>query len=58
MSAGGCPALPELRGIRRGGHLGVAYDRAVDSPLIIRPARVRDVRGWDDLQASACGCMA
>ncbi len=44
MSAGRCPALPELRGIRCGGHLVVAYDRAVDSPLIIRPARVQDVR--------------
>jgi len=36
--------LPELRGIRCGGHLVVAYDRAVGSPLIIRPARVQDVR--------------
>ena len=31
-------------GIRRGEHLVVAYDRAVGSPLIIRPARVQDVR--------------
>jgi hypothetical protein len=44
MPAGGCPALPELRGIRCGGHLAVACDRAVGSPLIIRPARVQDVR--------------
>jgi len=36
--------LPELRGIRCGGHLAVACDRAVGSPLIIRPARVQDVR--------------
>ena len=36
--------MPELRGIRCGGHLVVAYDRAVDSSLIIRPARVQDVR--------------
>jgi hypothetical protein len=35
---------PELRGIRCGGHLAVAYDRAVDSSLIVRPARVQDVR--------------
>jgi ribosomal protein S18 acetylase RimI-like enzyme len=44
MPGSGCPALPELRGIRCGGHLAVACDRAVDSSLIIRPARVRDVR--------------
>lgn len=44
MPAGGCLGLPELRGIRCGDHLVVAYDRAVDSPLIIRPARVQDVR--------------
>ena len=44
MPAAGCPALPKLRGIRCGAHLVLAYDRAVDSPLIIRPARVRDVR--------------
>jgi GNAT superfamily N-acetyltransferase len=31
-------------GIRRDEHLVVAYDRAVGSPLIIRPARVQDVR--------------
>ena len=36
--------MPELRGIRCGGHLAVACDRAVGSPLIIRPARVQDVR--------------
>ena len=44
MPAGGCLALPELRGIRCGGHLVVAYDRAVDSSLVVRPARVQDVR--------------
>jgi L-amino acid N-acyltransferase YncA len=44
MPAGGCPALPGLRGIRWGGHPAVAYDRAVDSSLIVRPARVQDVR--------------
>ena len=31
-------------GIRRDEHLVVAYDRAVGSPLIIRPARVQDIR--------------
>src|SRR5690242_4399244 len=31
-------------GIRRDEHLVVAYDRAVGSPLIVRPARVEDVR--------------
>jgi ribosomal protein S18 acetylase RimI-like enzyme len=36
--------LPELRGIRWGVHLAVAYDRAVGSSLIVRPARVQDVR--------------
>jgi GNAT superfamily N-acetyltransferase len=44
MPAGGCPAWSELRGIRWGGHLAVAYDRAVGSSLIVRPARVQDVR--------------
>jgi hypothetical protein len=44
MPAAGCPALPELRGIRRGGHLATACDLVVDSSLIIRPARVQDVR--------------
>ena len=31
-------------GIRWGGHLAVACDRAVGSSLVVRPARVRDVR--------------
>jgi GNAT superfamily N-acetyltransferase len=44
MPAAGCPALPELREIRWGGHLAVACDLVVDSSLIIRPARVQDVR--------------
>jgi hypothetical protein len=44
MPAGGCPALPELRGIRWGEHLAVAYDLVVDYSLIVRPARVQDVR--------------
>lgn len=44
MPAGGCPALPGLWETRWGGHLAVAYDRAVDSSLIVRPARVQDVR--------------
>jgi hypothetical protein len=44
MTAGGCPALPELRGIRWGEHLSVAYDLVVGSSLIVRPARVQDVR--------------
>jgi ribosomal protein S18 acetylase RimI-like enzyme len=44
MPAGGCPALPELRGIRWGEHLSVAYDLVVGSSLIVRPARVQDVR--------------
>jgi L-amino acid N-acyltransferase YncA len=44
MPAGGCLALPELRGIRCGGHLVVAYDLAVGSSLVVRLARVQDVR--------------
>src|SRR6478752_1334526 len=37
--------MPPMRlGIRRDEHLVMAYDRAVGSPLIIRPARVQDVR--------------
>jgi GNAT superfamily N-acetyltransferase len=44
MPAGGCLALQVLRGIRWGGYLAVAYDRAVGSSLVVRPARVQDVR--------------
>jgi GNAT superfamily N-acetyltransferase len=44
MPAGGCLALPELRGIRCGEYLVVAYDLAVGSSLIVRPARAQDVR--------------
>ena len=38
------PGVAGAAGIRCCGHLVVAYDRAVDSPLIVRPARVQDVR--------------
>jgi len=44
MPAGGCPALPEPREIRCGDHPVVTYDLTVDSPLLVRPARVQDVR--------------
>jgi ribosomal protein S18 acetylase RimI-like enzyme len=44
MTAGGCPALPELRETRWGEHLAVAYDLVAGSSLIVRPARVQDVR--------------
>jgi len=37
------PGVAGAAGIRCGGHLAVACDRAVGSPLIIRPARVQDV---------------
>lgn len=35
--------MPGLRGIRWGEHLAVAYALAVDSSLIVRPARIQDV---------------
>src|SRR2546430_10687836 len=44
MTAGSCPALPELRETQWGEHLTVAYDLVVGSSLIVRPARVQDVR--------------
>lgn len=56
MPAGGCPTLSEPLEIRCGEHLAVAYDRAVGSSLIVRPARVQDagqmarvhVRCWQE----------
>ena len=44
MPAAGGPALPELRGKSGGEHLAVAYDLVVDYSLIVRPARVQDIR--------------
>jgi GNAT superfamily N-acetyltransferase len=38
------PGVAGAAGNQCGGHLAVAYDRAVGSSLIIRPARVQDVR--------------
>ena len=45
MPAGGCLTLSKskLPGIRCGGHLVMAYDLAVGSSPIVRPARVQDV---------------
>lgn len=56
MPAGGRVPFSELRGVRCGGRLVVAYDLVVGSSLIVRPARVEDagrmarvhVRCWQE----------
>jgi ribosomal protein S18 acetylase RimI-like enzyme len=56
MPAGSCLTLPKPPGMRCGVHLVVAYDLAVGSSLIVRPARVQDagqmarvhVRCWQE----------